>query len=77
MSHRAHVWLQGPGEKTAKDIDVIGVIEVNGVLKLHAHVKFAHRGSIGVGRIDSLDLSDSKKRRVDIPRIVIVQGEGE
>lgn len=74
MSHKAHVWLQGPGEKTAKDI---GVIEVDGVLKLHAHVKFAHRGNIAVGRIDSLDLSDSKKRRVDIPRIVIVQGEGE
>ena len=74
MSHKAHVWLQGPGEKTAKDI---GVIEIDGVLKLHAHVKFAHEGKIGVGRIDGLDLSASKKRRVDIPRIVIVQGEGE
>jgi hypothetical protein len=74
MSHKAHVWLQGPGEKMAKDI---GVIEVAGALKLHARVKFMHQGNIGAGRIDGLDLSDSKRRRVDIPKIVIVQGEGE
>lgn len=74
MSRKAHVWLQGPGEKIAKDI---GMIEVDGVLKLHAHVKFTHLGNVRVGRIDGLDLSDSKKRRVDTPRIVIVLGEGE
>lgn len=74
MGHKAHVWLQSPGEKTAKDI---GIIEVDGALKLHAHVKFTYQGNSGVGRIDGLDLSDSKKRRVDIPRIVIVQSEGD
>jgi len=49
MSHKAHVFLKRPGQKTAKDI---GVIEVDPAPGLHVHVTFTYMGKSEVGRIN-------------------------
>jgi hypothetical protein len=73
MSHKAHVFLKRPGEKTAKDI---GLIEVDPVPSLHVHVTFTYMGKSIVGRINHIEPRYWGSQSTVTPKIVVIQSEG-
>jgi hypothetical protein len=74
MSHKAHVFLKRPGQKTAKDI---GVIEVEPAPGLHVHVTFTYMGKSEVGRINHIEPRYWGSQSGVTPKIVVIQSEGE
>jgi hypothetical protein len=74
MSHKAHVFLKRPGQKTAKDI---GVIEVDPAPGLHVHVTFTQMGKSEVGRINHIEPRDWGSQSSVTPKIVVIQSDGE
>jgi hypothetical protein len=75
MSHKAHVFLKRPGQKTAKDI---GVIEVDPAPGLHVHVTFTYMGKSEVGRINHIEPRDWRSQSSVTPKIIVmIQSDGE
>jgi hypothetical protein len=72
MSHKAHVFLKRPGQKTAKDI---GVIDVDPAPGLHVQVTFTYMGKSEVGRINHIEPRDWGSQSSVTPKIVVIQSD--